>query len=61
LLVRGEGVGLASGQVKRLDEERGSPLPQGLFGDQGAEFRQHLVVAAECEVRLDAILDGGGP
>ena len=51
-------VGLAAGAVQREDQLPAHPFAQGVIDDQRVEFSDELAVAAECEVGVDAVLEG---
>ena len=52
-----ERVGLPAAAVEREHQLAAQTLAKRMFGDERLEFRHQLVMAAERQVGVDAILD----
>ena len=61
VLVGLEGVGLAVRAVEREHQLRPQALSVGVLADQRLELPHHLGMAAERQLRLDQLLQGGDP
>lgn len=61
LLVHGERLGGPPGHVQGPHQLAVQPLGERMTGEQRPQLRHQLGTAAEGQVRLDAVLDGGQP
>ena len=60
-LVGGQRVGLSARAIEREHELRTRPFPQRLGRDQGLELTHEVRVPAECQLRLDPVLERAQP